>query len=71
MNKCDAFIGHDSGITHLAAALGLQGIALWGTSSLDIWKPRSEIFKVIKYPGGISNISIDEVFNELKSIITQ
>ena len=71
MNKCDAFIGHDSGITHLAAALGLQGIALWGTSSLDIWKLRSEIFKVIKYPGGISNISIDEVFNELKSIITQ
>ncbi len=71
MNKCDAFIGHDSGITHLAAALGLQGIALWSHSSLDLWKPRSDKFKVIKYPGGISNISVDEVFNELKSIIAQ
>jgi len=71
MSKCNGFIGHDSGITHLAAALGLRGIALWGPSSLDIWKPRSEKFKVIKYPEGISNISVDQVFNELKSIIPQ
>jgi heptosyltransferase-2 len=36
---CQAFIGHDSGITHLAAALGVPSIVLWGPSRHEIWRP--------------------------------
>lgn len=37
--SCKAFIGHDSGITHLAAALGVPTLALWGPSRPEIWRP--------------------------------
>jgi heptosyltransferase III len=30
MQACSAYIGHDSGITHLSAALDLPGLVLWG-----------------------------------------
>ena len=31
--ECAAFLGHDSGIAHLAAALGLPGAVLWGDTA--------------------------------------
>lgn len=34
------YIGNDSGITHLAAAVGIPVIAIFGLSSPDIWAPR-------------------------------
>ncbi len=36
------FIGNDSGITHLAAALGVQTIALFGPTDPAIWGPPGE-----------------------------
>ncbi len=30
--KCQGFVGHDSGISHLAAALGVPALLLWGES---------------------------------------
>src|SRR5262249_443372 len=32
LGQCRAYIGHDSGISHLAAAVGLKGLILWGDS---------------------------------------
>lgn len=69
MNECDAFIGHDSGITHLAAALGLEGIVLWGPSEPAIWRPRSEKFRIIKSEIGINYIRVDEVLCQLKTLL--
>jgi ADP-heptose:LPS heptosyltransferase len=37
---CAAFIGNDSGITHLAAAAGCPVIALFGPSDPVVWGPR-------------------------------
>ena len=65
-----AFVGHDSGITHLAAALGLPGLALWGVTNEAIWRPRSERFRVLRSPGGIAAITVDKVFGELRSMIS-
>ena len=36
------FIGNDSGIAHLAAAVGVPTLALFGPTSPDIWAPRGE-----------------------------
>lgn len=69
MSRCNAYIGHDSGISHLAAALGLPGVVLWGGSSLDVWRPRSDKFKIVKSSGGILAIPVEEVLSELKSLI--
>ena len=35
----DTFIGNDAGMTHLAAALGLKTVALFGPTQPDVWQP--------------------------------
>jgi len=44
----DFFLGHDSGISHLAAALGLAGVVLWGETVAAVWAPRSARFHRIE-----------------------
>jgi heptosyltransferase-3 len=46
------FIGHDSGISHLAAAAGANCILLFGPTDPDIWAPRNENVRVIRAPKG-------------------
>jgi heptosyltransferase-2 len=58
---CVAFVGHDSGITHLAAALGLRGLVLWGPSREAIWRPLSKRMTVIRAEDGLRNLSVTTV----------
>jgi ADP-heptose:LPS heptosyltransferase len=55
------FIGHDSGITHLAAALGLPGVVLWGPSSERVWRPRSERMVLVTSPDGLASLPVERV----------
>ncbi len=51
--NCRAYFGNDSGITHLAAALGLPVIALFGPSNPDTWAPRGRgTIQLIQAPEG-------------------
>ena len=36
---CRAFVGNDSGLTHLAAALGIPTICVWGPTDPAVWAP--------------------------------
>ena len=42
LSQCSLFIGNDSGITHLAAALGVPTIALFGPTDPYVWGPRGK-----------------------------
>lgn len=68
LQECDAFVGHDSGISHLAAAVGLPGIVLWGSSVEAVWRPPHDEIVVLKNPGGIQRISVEEVAGRLKRL---
>jgi heptosyltransferase-2 len=48
MEGCRLFIGNDSGITHMAAALGLPTIAIFGPSDHKMWSPRGEKVFVVR-----------------------
>jgi len=39
--RCQVVIGHDSGVTHLAAAVGTTTLALFGPTDPFVWGPRS------------------------------
>ncbi len=42
MERCGLFIGNDSGVSHLAAALGVSTLALFGPTDPGIWAPRGK-----------------------------
>jgi ADP-heptose:LPS heptosyltransferase len=47
MEGCRFFIGNDSGITHMAAALGVPTVALFGPTDPKVWAPRGEHVTVV------------------------
>jgi ADP-heptose:LPS heptosyltransferase len=48
IGQATGFIGHDSGLTHLAAALGRPTVALFGPTDPEIWAPRGQHVTVIQ-----------------------
>ena len=48
LQRAPLYIGHDSGITHLAAMLGTPTIALFRNSRVDQWRPLGPRVKVIE-----------------------
>jgi heptosyltransferase-3 len=49
------FIGHDSGISHLAAAAGASCILLFGPTDPNVWAPRNENVEVLRARNGKVN----------------
>lgn len=47
-----AFVGHDSGISHLAAACGLPCLLFFGPTDPATWAPRNETVEVFAVPEG-------------------
>lgn len=66
---CCAFIGHDSGISHLGAAVGLPGLVLWGDTAEEIWRPPSGKVRVLRHPGGLARLPVAEVAEHLGKVL--
>lgn len=47
LTQCDLYLGNDSGVTHLAAALGIETVALFGPTDFLQWAPRGKSVTVI------------------------
>jgi heptosyltransferase-3 len=62
---CVGFVGHDSGITHLAAALGLPCVVLWADTVEEIWRPRGERVQILRELSGLHNLSVTRVTGAL------
>ena len=65
LRGCAGFIGHDSGISHLASALGLPVLVLWGESKEVVWGPRGERVTVLRSPEGLQGLSLERVADAL------
>jgi ADP-heptose:LPS heptosyltransferase len=68
LQHCAAFIGHDSGISHLAAALGLPGLILWGDTAQEVWRPPSQKVRILHNADGLGNLELNEVVHSLELI---
>jgi hypothetical protein len=69
LSTCSAFVGHDSGITHLASALGLPGLVLWGPSREQIWRPLSERIVLLRAEEGLTRLSVSTVTEGLRQLL--
>jgi heptosyltransferase-2 len=46
------FLGHDSGISHIAAAVGAKSILLFGPTNPEVWAPTNRNVTVLRAPEG-------------------
>lgn len=66
---CAAYVGHDTGVTHLAAALGLPGVVLWADRVEKVWTPRSATLRVVRSPAGVLGITTEQVTSALATVL--
>ena len=60
-----AFLGHDSGITHIAAALGVPTFIIWGPSNERIWRPLNPNAEILNKGVRLENLETNEVFRRI------
>lgn len=48
LSRACLYVGHDSGVTHLAAMLGTPAIALFKNSNVDQWRPLGPRVRIIE-----------------------
>ncbi len=64
------FIGNDSGITHLAAAVGTPVVALFGPTDPAIWAPRTPRRRVLQAQP-VSSISVEDVLDAARGLLAR
>jgi heptosyltransferase-3 len=70
LSHCAAYVGNDSGITHIAAALGIPAVALFGASDPDRWGPRGDHVHILRAPAGqLDALDVSVVWAELEKIL--
>lgn len=62
------FIGHDSGISHLAAALGLPGLVLWADTVEEVWRPPSGKVRILRDPAGLACLTVERVMQDVAEL---
>ena len=71
--RCEVLVGHDTGIVHLAAAVGTRTLALYGPTDPRVWGPRSRQCCVIQTaaqePLSLENMPVDTVIRTLRALL--
>lgn len=63
------FVGHDSGISHLAAAAGARSILIFGQTNAAVWAPVNKNVTVLQAPrGNVASLEVPTVIYELMRI---
>ncbi len=57
------YIGNDSGITHLAAAVGTPVVAIFGPTDPAVWAPRGKDLSLVA--GTLEDITVEQVMNRI------
>jgi heptosyltransferase-3 len=71
LRSCIGFVGHDSGISHLAAALGLPCLVLWGETREAIWRPRGRRLTVLRDSRGLGHLAVPVVAHHLEQLLSE
>lgn len=61
LQTCRFFIGHDSGVSHLAAACGLPSLLLFGPTDPRVWAPPSPSVHVLRLGSTLAEIALSDV----------
>ncbi len=52
LSQAGLYVGNDSGVSHLAAAIGIPTLALFGPTEAAMWRPVGPVVRALQAPGG-------------------
>jgi ADP-heptose:LPS heptosyltransferase len=62
--QCAAFLGHDSGISHLAATCGVPCFLLFGPTDPAIWSPQGPSIRIVRSGDATMNgLGVDQALD--------
>ncbi len=71
LRQVDAYLGHDSGLGHLAGSVQAPSLLLFGPTNPTIWAPVSPRTRVLRAKSGrVSDLSISEVATAARELFT-
>lgn len=67
---CRGYLGHDTGVSHLAAACGTPCLLLFGPTNPEIWAPCNLGCRVLRAPGGhLDQLAVGPVIERMRDVI--
>ena len=70
LGQCALFIGHDSGISHIAAAVGTPSLLMFGGTDPKVWAPQNPNVKSVKAPdGNLEVLELETVLQAIREIL--
>jgi heptosyltransferase-2 len=70
LERASLFIGHDSGISHIAAAVGVPCVLMFGPTDPDVWAPVNSKVRVLHAPdGALENLTLETVIAAAKETL--
>lgn len=68
--QCQVYLGHDSGISHLAASVGTPSVVLFGPTVSRVWAPPHAHVQVLEHRSGLlKEITVGEVVDAALSFL--
>lgn len=69
LSRASLFVGHDSGISHLAAACGAPCVLLFGPTDPAVWAPPTPRVRIIRRGAALAGISVADVLREVAPLL--
>jgi len=48
LSRCQGYLGNDSGVSHLAAALGVPSVVILGPTDAEVWRPLGPRVRILR-----------------------
>lgn len=70
LEHCDVFVGHDSGISHIAAAVGTPCVLLFGPTDPAVWAPANSHVHVLRRGSkSLHDVQVTEVLEAVRVLV--
>lgn len=70
--RCVAYVGNDSGVTHLAALAGCPTVAIFGPTNPAVWRPLGQRVSTIRAPSRqAADVPFDAVWEALGALMSR
>lgn len=61
LQRCSRYLGNDTGVSHLAAAVGARSLLLFGPTDPEIWAPPGKHVATLRRGASMADISVGDV----------